>query len=191
MDDMVSLFLAGQREFSTRLAEVDGRWHAPTPDDEWDVGALVDHLIDENRWAAPLLAGKSLADAGAVVEAMGSPEADRVAAWEKAAFSASEAFSAAGALERTVELSRGPTPARQYLAEMIFDLCIHAWDLGKAVQSSRDFDPDLVDSVYAVAKDMGDLSGSGYFKSPVDVPDDAPALDRLVGLTGRDPAWQA
>ncbi|MGH3910617.1 MAG: hypothetical protein ACRDRM_07270 [Pseudonocardiaceae bacterium] len=27
--------------------------------------------------------------------------------------------------------------------------------------------------------------------APVPVPDDAPLLDRLLGVTGRDPAWRA
>ena len=31
----------------------------------------------------------------------------------------------------------------------------------------------------------------GLFGPPVPVPKDAPLLDRLLGLTGRDPAWRA
>ena len=30
----------------------------------------------------------------------------------------------------------------------------------------------------------------GLFGPPVSVPDSAPLFDRLLGLTGRDPAWQ-
>jgi hypothetical protein len=30
----------------------------------------------------------------------------------------------------------------------------------------------------------------GLFGAPVAVPDSAPLLDRLIGLTGRDPAWK-
>jgi hypothetical protein len=29
----------------------------------------------------------------------------------------------------------------------------------------------------------------GLFGPVVEVPDDAPLLDRVIGLTGRDPAW--
>jgi len=45
-------------------------------------------------------------------------------------------------------------------------------------------------------RDHGSLSGpgceadqEGLFGPPVDVPDDAPLLDRVIGLTGRDPEW--
>jgi len=34
---------------------------------------------------------------------------------------------------------------------------------------------------------MGDMSDSGMFDKPVAVPDDAPTIDRLVGMCGRDP----
>ena len=31
--------------------------------------------------------------------------------------------------------------------------------------------------------------GSGFFEFRKDVADDAPLLDRIIGLTGRDPKW--
>ena len=34
-----------------------------------------------------------------------------------------------------------------------------------------------------------DADDGGLFGPPVAVPDDAPALDRLAGATGRDPRW--
>jgi uncharacterized protein (TIGR03086 family) len=156
------------------------------------VGALVDHLIDEQRWVAPLMAGRSLAEAGDLVERMGSPAADRPAAWEKASFAAAEAVSAPGALDRTVELSRGATPAPDYLAEMVLDLCVHAWDLGKAVGSERPLPAELVEAVDGEVRKYGDLTSFGtMFKAAIEVPDDAPAIDRLVAYTGRRPDWPA
>ena len=70
---------------------------------------------------------------------------------------------------------------------MIFDLVVHAWDLGVAIGYPEPVPDEVVEPVYEAAKDMGDLSASGLFDAPVDVPDDASTLDKLVALTGRDP----
>jgi uncharacterized protein (TIGR03086 family) len=191
MDNMVELFLLGQREFSARVAQVGDRWKAPTPDDQWDVATLVDHLIDEQRWVAPLLAGKSLSEAEDAVKAMGPTEPDRVAAWEQAAFAASESFNSAGVLDRTVELSRGPTPARDYIAEMVFDLCVHSWDLGKAIGFDGQLPDELAAPVFTLIQQYGDLTAfpGDMFKKAEPVADDAPLVDRLVAFTGRNPSW--
>ena len=42
----------------------DDQWSSPTPDVEWDVRALVAHLVDEQLWAPPLLAGRTIEDIG-------------------------------------------------------------------------------------------------------------------------------
>jgi uncharacterized protein (TIGR03086 family) len=189
MDDMVSLFTIGQREFGARVHEVRAdQWDAPTPDEDWDVAALVDHLIDENRWVAPLLGGMSLSAAGDAVAALPPTAVDRIGAWDAAAAASAAAFSADDALERTVSLSRGPTPATQYVGEMIFDLCVHSWDLGRAIGSTRPLPEELVETVFGIAKSFGNLSEFGdMFKPAVSVPDDAPLVDQLIAFTGRDP----
>ena len=188
MDELVSLFLAGQREFGARVGDIsDEQWSAPTIDTEWDVAALVDHLVDEQRWLGPLVSGQSLADAGEAVKAMGSTAADRGAAWHSAASAAGDALSTAS-LDGEVELSRGMTATRGYVTEMVFDLTVHAWDLGQAIGSSRQLPDELVEPVYVMVQQFGDLSAFGdMFKPPVTVPDDAPTVDKLIGLTGRNP----
>ena len=49
-----------------------------------------------------------------------------------------EAFGELDALDRTVSLSRGPTPARQYLTEMVFDLIVHSWDANHPLNEVAD-----------------------------------------------------
>jgi hypothetical protein len=50
----------------------------------------------------------------------------------------------------------------------------------------------VVETVYGVASGMKDmLASSGLFHDSVEVPDDASTLDKLIGLTGRDPNWKA
>jgi len=194
MDEELSRFLSAQRAFSERVHAVrEEQWSAATPCRDWSVADLVGHLVEENRWAAPLVHGLDLESAGKVVEGSrklpvhGGVGANLAEAWDEAATEAGDAFSADRALDRTVALSRGQTPAREYIGEMIADLVIHGWDLAQAIGYPEPLPEDLVEAVYEIAKNMGDLSSTGRFDKPVPVPDDAPTIDRLVALTGRNP----
>ena len=40
------------------------QWHAPTPNTEWDVKQVANHIIGENLWAGELLRGKTIAEVG-------------------------------------------------------------------------------------------------------------------------------
>lgn len=194
MDDQLDRFRAAQQAFTDRVHAVsDDQWRAGTPDTEWSVADLVAHLVEEHRWAAPLLDGQSMASAAKIVEGSrslpvdGGTGANLAQEWDEAAVASADAFTADGALERTVELSRGATPVRDYLGEMTFDLVVHGWDLGTAIGYAQPLPSAVVESVFAQAKQLGDLSASGLFAAPVEVPDDAPTIDKLVALTGRAP----
>jgi uncharacterized protein (TIGR03086 family) len=194
MDDLLSLYLSAEHEFTVRVhAITEEQWGAPTRCTEWTVAQLVDHLIDEHRWAAPLMHGQDLEAAGKVVEGSrslpvdGGVGANLAQEWDDAVTLSNEAFTARGALDREVALSRGATPVRSYLEEMLFDLTIHSWDLGQAIGYPEPLPDDLVSAVYASVAAQGDLSGSGLFAPPVQVPDDAPTIDKLVAATGRRP----
>jgi uncharacterized protein (TIGR03086 family) len=194
MDDELSKFLAAQRAFTERVHAVrEDQWQLPTPDTEWNVADLVGHLIEEHRWAAPLLHGLDLDTAGKVVQGSrslpvdGGVGANLAEEWDEAAVESADAFSADGALDRSVGLSSGDTPVRQYITEMIFDLVVHGWDLGRAIGYDKALPEDVVEAVYAEAQNYGDLSASGHFNEPVPVPDAASPIDKLIALTGRDP----
>ncbi len=190
MSDLLELFNMGLAEFGARVRRVGAdQWTASTPCSEWDVRTLVDHVIDEQVWAPPLMEGHELEPSAAIVEsAKRTLGDDRVAAWETAALASSRAFGEPGALDRPVSLSRGATPATEYLGEMTFDLVIHSWDLGKAIEVPDPLPDELVQFGLAAAEQMGgDLSFSGVFDAPVPVPDDASAEERLVASTGRRP----
>ncbi len=196
-DDLVAKFLSAQRAFGDRVQAIsEDQWHAPTPDTEWDVAALVEHLIEENQWVAPLVHGLDLDAAGKVVEGSrklpvdGGVGANLIEVWDEASLAAADAFREEGALDRSVALSRGPTPATDYIGEMTFDHLVHAWDLGTAIgYQGEPLPADVVHAVYEMASQMGDLSSYGdMFKPAVSVTDDAPEIDKLIALTGRNPS---
>ncbi len=73
------------------------------------------------------------------------------------------------------------------------ELVVHGWDL--AVATGQAYQPD--DSVLQVSYDFlaesaEDPASRGDIYGPVvPVPEDAPLLDRVIGLAGRDPAWRS
>ncbi|MDQ6938340.1 MAG: TIGR03086 family metal-binding protein [Actinomycetota bacterium] len=180
----------GLAEFGQRVHGVDDAgWEAPTPNAGWSVRDLVDHLIDEHRWAPPLLAGHDLDAAGKIVAAQSGT--DRPADdWDSVALLSRRAFEEPGVLQRTVLLSAGPTRARDYLAEMTLDLAVHSWDLARALGEDGQLPPDLVAGAQEHLHRLGDVSNSSMFGVPVDVAQDASPTDRLVAATGRRPDWR-
>ena len=159
---------------------------AATPCSEWDVRALLNHVVGGNRMAVALLAGEAPPDRNA--DHLGD---DPQGAFAETAAVAEAALRAEGALERTVRMHFGEVPARMLVGLRFADLTVHAWDLAKAIGADDRLDEHLASAVLAAVEDQRDeLTTSGLFAPPVEVPDDARAQDRLVGLLGRDPAWR-
>jgi len=175
-------------EFGRRVHLVrPDQWGCPTPCTDWEVRGLVNHLVIEQLWVPPLVAGKTISDVGDRFDGDQLGD-DPIRAWDEAAAAAHAAFAEDGAMDRTVHLSYGDRPAREYCMELIFDAVVHSWDLARALEVDERLDPDLVEQVYAQAESMGDtLAGSGLFAEPVPVAEDADRQSRLIGLTGRNP----
>src|SRR5262249_62285471 len=67
-DDLIATFSSAQAAFTERVhAVAPDQWQMGTPDAQWAIADLVGHLVDEHRWAAPLLAGLDMDAARAVV----------------------------------------------------------------------------------------------------------------------------
>jgi uncharacterized protein (TIGR03086 family) len=69
------------------------------------------------------------------------------------------------------------------------EIAIHAWDLAVATGQPYDPDPAAVEACAGFVASFEGTTDGGLFGPPVDVPDSAPAFDRLLGATGRDPHW--
>jgi uncharacterized protein (TIGR03086 family) len=74
------------------------------------------------------------------------------------------------------------------------EIVIHGWDIARSTGQPFDVDPDLLEAVHEFVAPLAEpgspIPREGLFGPPVPVAADAPLLDRVVGLTGRDPAWQ-
>jgi uncharacterized protein (TIGR03086 family) len=74
------------------------------------------------------------------------------------------------------------------------EVIVHGWDVAVASGQSFSGEPQLLEAAYGFVKQSAAENPQGtpgFFGPPVPVADGAPLLDRLIGLTGRDPAWRA
>ena len=134
--------------FTSRVRQVGDRWSAPTLLPGWDVRSLVGHVVGEERWTPPLLAGATIAEVSDRFDGdlLG---ADPVAAYSDAAAAALEAVLAPGAMEATVHLSFGDVRGAEYAMQLAADHLVHAWDLTRALGIDATLDPTAVRPVLA------------------------------------------
>lgn len=160
------------------------QWEGPTPCSEWDVRALVQHLVYENLWMPPLLEGKTIADVGDSLEGdlLGD---DPVGAWDRSAAQVTAAIEAVPD-DAVVHLSYGDVTAMHYVDEVFTDLTIHGWDLARAIGADETMDPESVDMLYERFKPMEDrLKSFGAFGPKVVPPAGSSRQTELLAVFGR------
>lgn len=156
-------------------------WHAPTPCTEWDVHALVSHVVHAHRWVPAMVEGRTIEEVGDAFDGdqLGS---DAYGAWDAARKGSLEAVNAAD-LGGVVHASFGDIPVEEYVLQVAFDTTIHAWDLARGTGSNDRLDPELV----AAAHDYITPRAQYWGFEAVEVPAGAEPQDELIGLTGRQP----
>jgi uncharacterized protein (TIGR03086 family) len=168
----------------------DGQLTGPTPCEKSTLGDLLDHLsglakafvwaarkdpasgadgpsADAARLGADFRTGIP-AELTALAEAWRDPQA-----WQ--------GMTRAGGIELPGEVA-----GLVALSEVV----IHGWDVARASDQAYDVDPATLDACLRhVSTFAGGEPIEGLFGRAVEVPADAPPLDRLIAGSGRDPAW--
>ena len=161
----------------------------PTPCPGTSVAAMLDHLVGLTV-AFRMAAEKTVPGGGPSADA-----ANLAPDWRTRIPAQLEALAAAWrdprAWEGTAEAGGVQMPAPAMAAVALDEVLVHGWDL--AVATGQSYRSDAA-SVQASLEFVGDRSDpanepEGLFGPVVPVPDDAPAFDRLLGRTGRDPGW--
>jgi uncharacterized protein (TIGR03086 family) len=185
-EHLAELHRRSVEHFTALVRSVEGEtWQAPTPCADWDVRALVNHVVVEDLWTPPLMRGATLEEVGDAFDGDQLGD-DSVGACETAGRAAVEAVGEPGALARSVHLSFGVTPASEYVWQLFADHLIHAWDLARATGQDERLDPELVDAVsewFAANEDA--YRASGAIGPRPQLPDDADAQTRLLAAFGR------
>jgi uncharacterized protein (TIGR03086 family) len=170
------------------IAGVDvSQWGSPSVCGEWDVRALVNHIVSGNLWVPELVGGKSIADVGDRLDGdvLGD---DPVAAYDASATVAAAAFRAPGAMDAPVAVSYGPVPGSIYCGHRFLDVLIHGWDVARSTGQDTALDPGLVEACWEVVEPQADLlAGSGMFGTSEPAPPGADRQVALLALLGRRP----
>ena len=173
----------------------DDQLTGPTPCPAYTVADLLDHIgglsvafisaarKDSAEGHAPAAEGSRLEPGFRDRIAAGLDELGE--AWQDP--SAYDGVTMAGPVE---------LPADQAALVALDEVTVHAWDLAVATGQPYPADPAAVAACRAfvaafVPPPGGAADDGGLFGPPVSVGAEAPALDQLIGATGRDPAWRS
>lgn len=172
----------------------DEQLNAPTPCADTSIGDLLDH-IDGLSLAFAAAATKTPPENGGPPP---SGDASRLGAQWRTRIPLRLAALASAWRDRdawsgTTQAGGLEMPADVAAVVALDEVVVHAWDI--AVASGQPFrsEPQLLEAAYGFVQSAAAEHPEGLpglFGPPVPVPDDAPLLDRLIGLTGRDPAWR-
>ena len=165
---------------------------SPTPCTELDVAQLRDHVVG---WLDTFAAG--FADPGGQAPRAGLEgyeAAPDPAAQVRAAAATLDAAIRGGAAARPLRLGENAMPGEMALSMILWEYQVHGWDLARATGQPWSPPAEAAEESLEFAPGMltPDYQGDGKAFAPrVPVPATAPALDRLLGLSGRDPGWPA
>jgi uncharacterized protein (TIGR03086 family) len=148
----------------------------PTPCPDFDVRALIGHLLE---W------GPALVAAGYRAEPTTSyPDLDGYLDAIAAAWGRPQAWTG------TASLGGHEMPATTMGGMVLGEVVVHGWDLARASGQPVDWPEELLDFLCAEVDRTGEQGRAmGVYGPVVPVPPEASTLDRLIGLTGRDPGW--
>jgi uncharacterized protein (TIGR03086 family) len=161
----------------------------PTPCTDFDVRKLVNHLL---HWGPSLegAARKVLVPPPATPEAETEPPTD----WQPKLLAhlakLTESWTDPAAWEGVTHMG-GPTelPAALVGGMVVGEVILHGWDLAQATGQKAVWEGEVLTYVHKElvahvqwGRDMG------MYAPEVPVPEDAPLLDRVLGLAGRTPS---
>jgi uncharacterized protein (TIGR03086 family) len=190
---VVDLAPAARRMADLISGVPDDSLDAPTPCPEYTLGDLVDH-VGGLAAAFTAAARKDFGDASAQGP---SGDASRLGDdWRtripRDVAALAEAWRDPGAWSGMTQAGGLELPGEVAGLVALDELVIHGWDVARASDQPYDPDAQTLEAVHgfvAQFSESGQEAPEGLFGPVVEVPEDAPLLDRVLGLTGRDPAW--
>jgi uncharacterized protein (TIGR03086 family) len=158
--------------------------HMSTPCTDWDVHEVINHICQGTQMVAGALQGQAPPDNAGDIDLLAEGPAN---GWANA-YGALSAAATPEILTSTHQLPFGEMPGEAALSVIVADAVVHAWDVASGAGVQFDISDEMAEWALATWKQVVPPEGrQGGFDPVVPVADDAPALHRLLGYTGRRP----
>jgi hypothetical protein len=150
--------------------------------------ALVNYHAFDDAWVPDILDGLTMEEAGADKFDGDLLGEDPVASFEAIVDRACAAAGEVSDLDAVAHLSFGDYSVREYFWQINQFRALRAHDIARVIGIDAALHPDLVQGIWdEVSPHAEQWRAIGVFPPAIPVADDAPLLDRLLGLTGRPP----
>jgi uncharacterized protein (TIGR03086 family) len=166
----------------------------PTPCPDYTLGDLVDHI----GGLASAFGAAAAKDIGEATGQAPAGDASRLAGdWKtwiaRDLIALADAWRDPAAWTGMTQVGGVDLPAEACGLFALDELVIHGWDVARASGQGYDIEAaalePLVGLLAPLAEPGREASRTGLFGPVVTVPAGAPLLERVLGLSGRDPAW--
>jgi uncharacterized protein (TIGR03086 family) len=181
--------------FGRKVAAVrSDQWSNQSPCEAWNARDVVDHIVVMH----PVM----LRPVGLEPSAAPAVSDDPRGAFEAARADVEAVLDDPELAGTECDTPNGRMTVEQQIDEVVSDdLVFHGWDLARATGQDDTMEPEDVERLWSIITAIPpDLiakyrtpgafgRGVEVFGPEVEVPEDAPLQDRLLGLIGRDPGW--
>ncbi|MGW3950899.1 TIGR03086 family metal-binding protein [Streptomyces sp. NPDC004752] len=165
----------------------------PTPCAEFDVRALLSHIVGGTRRIAVVGEGGDGLAVAALAD--GVPDDGWAAAYEEVRIRVLKAWESDERMTAPVRVPWGEVPGRDALSGYVMEIVTHTWDLSEALGHPRELAPDLAEFALAIALRVLPESRPRGAETPFDAavaaPEEADAYGRLAAWLGREPLSRA
>jgi uncharacterized protein (TIGR03086 family) len=169
----------------------EDQFDRPTPCPDARVGDLVDHVGALTKGFTAV--ARKTTDGS---EAPSNPDAANLeAGWRdrvtRDLATLADAWRDPAAWEGMTSAAGVPLPGQVAGLVALDELVVHGWDIAVAIGQPYAPSDEEVEAAMSFVTAFDAPRDGNLFGPVVPVADDAPALDRLLGLTGRDPNWRS
>jgi uncharacterized protein (TIGR03086 family) len=191
---VVDLGPAAERMAALIIDVPDELLDRPTPCPEYTLGDLLDHI----GAAALAFTAAATKDPAGFTSQRASGDASRLgddwrARIQRDLAALAQAWRDPAAWSGTTWAGGFELPGEVAGIIALDELVIHGWDVARASGRAYDCDPRSLDVVHGFVDQMAgagqEAAREGLFGPVVQVPEDAPLFDRVIGLSGRHPDW--